>query len=94
MLGNILLHHGANPNVQNANGNTPLLVALCKDGTDALIKDMLLCGADASIKNHAGISAAQLLTHHHKLSPVRPFFFKKKKKNILETIWLVLTELR
>jgi len=56
----ILLHHGANPNWRDANGDTPLHRVLKSrivlDPTD-FVKVLLAAGADASIRNAEGRTA-------------------------------------
>lgn len=55
----VLLDAGANPNVKDANGNTPLHTAAASNYADR-IKLLLTKNADASIKNTKGATPADL----------------------------------
>ena len=55
----ILIENGANPNVCDENGNTPLMLACAR--LDARTADTLLSlGADIDRKNKKGLTAADL----------------------------------
>lgn len=61
-ISNYLLELGAEVNVQDGNGNTPLSEAIFKynGDDDFLIKLLLNYGADPEIKNYHGVSAREL----------------------------------
>ena len=61
-----LLKAGANPNIKDNDGNTPLHVAAVSGQTEA-ITALLKAGANPHIKNNAGhrpIDIARLFEHH------------------------------
>lgn len=59
----LLLEHGANPNAQEENGNTPLWEAVFragKSGVSPMIQVLVAAGADPTMKNNSGVSSLDL----------------------------------
>ncbi len=54
----VLLHHGADPNVQNSQGDTPLICATKYAGGQApTVKMLVEAGTDLAAKDHKGNTA-------------------------------------
>ena len=54
-----LIKAGAELNVQDSDGNTPLLLA-CKNSNEKVVRYLLRSGADAAIQNNKGETAMDL----------------------------------
>jgi ankyrin repeat protein len=92
----LLLFLGSPFEIQDANGNTPLLLAIWKELTDAVVL-LLAYGADPSVRNGDGFNAYQLactnnnpniiaimlekFPMHHELRP--KYLTEKNKINIV-----------
>jgi ankyrin repeat protein len=73
-IAQICLERGAEPNVKNNKGKTPLHLLLerkCheKDNVEVLVVGRLLleCGADANAQDEDGITPLHLASHHERL---------------------------
>jgi uncharacterized protein len=57
----LMIEHGADVNIRDANGSTPLMHA-AKRGNNLIVQMLLAAGADPSAKNNEGVTALDLAT--------------------------------
>lgn len=57
----LMIEHGADVNIRDANGSTPLMYA-AKRGNHRIVEILLAAGADSSAKNDEGVTALELAT--------------------------------
>lgn len=60
-IAKFLLSKGANPNLKDSFGQTPLLMSINKQNDPQIIKDLLKYGADPRVPNDKGIDAYEYL---------------------------------
>lgn len=79
-----LLEHGADPNVENSSGSSPLLIA-CINTNATIIQLLLDAGADPTVSLPGGITALHIVSETGHLASVQPFIAHPLAKTLANT---------
>ena len=78
----LLLMHKANPNIKNANGDTPLMLA-CKMGKENFIKLLLKFNADINERNNFGETSIHMALLNGNIDIIRVLINEKTNLSLL-----------